>query len=89
MEAMSAMRGAEIVAVDESLALEAADVSLERGLAMADSLLYVTAARFGATLVTADINFEGLSNVVVVSCSGTKAPKGVSFIPFSCPTPAE
>lgn len=52
VEAVSAMRRAEIVAVDESLALEAADVSLDLGLAMADSLVYATAKRFGATLVT-------------------------------------
>jgi predicted nucleic acid-binding protein len=67
VEAVSAMRRAEIVAVDESLALEAADVSLELGLAMADSLVYATAARFGATLVTADTDFEGLPGVVVIS----------------------
>lgn len=67
VEAVSAMRRAEIVAVDESLALEAADVSLERGLAMADSLVYATAKRFGATLVTGDTDFEDLPNVVVIS----------------------
>lgn len=67
VEAVSAMRRAEIVAVDESLALEAADVSLDLGLAMADSLVYATAKRFGATLVTGDADFEDLPNVVVIS----------------------
>lgn len=67
VEAVSAMRKAEIVAIDESLALEAADVSLELGLEMADSLVYTTARRFGATLVTGDTDFEDLPNVVVIS----------------------
>ena len=48
------------------LALEAADLSLAHGLAMADSLVYATARRFGATLVTSDSDFEGLPDTVVV-----------------------
>jgi predicted nucleic acid-binding protein len=66
VEAVSALRRATIAAVDESLALEAADLSLVHGLVMADSLVYATARRFGATLVTADADFEGLPDTVVV-----------------------
>lgn len=66
LEAISALRRATIAPVDESLALEAADVSLTHGLAMADSLVYATARRFGATLVTGDKDFEGLPDAVVV-----------------------
>ena len=66
LEAISALRRATIAPVDESLALEAADVSLAHGLAMADSLVYATARRFGATLVTGDADLEGLPNAVVV-----------------------
>jgi predicted nucleic acid-binding protein len=66
LEAISALRRATIAPVDESLALEAADVSLAHGLAMADSLVYATARRFGATLVTSDTDFEGLPDAVVV-----------------------
>jgi predicted nucleic acid-binding protein len=33
---------------------------------MADSLVYATARRHGATLVTADVDFEGLANAIVV-----------------------
>ena len=65
-EATSALRRATIAPVDESLALEAADVSLAHGLAMAGSLVYATARRFGATLVTGDTDFEGLPDAVVV-----------------------
>lgn len=66
LEAVSALRRATIVPVDESLALEAADVSLTLGLAMADSLVYATARRYGARLVTADRDFDGLPGAVVV-----------------------
>jgi toxin FitB len=63
---VTALRRATIAPVDESLALEAADLSLVHGLAMADSLVYATARRHGATLVTADADFQGLPGAVVV-----------------------
>ena len=66
VEAVSALRRGTIAAVDESLALEAADLSLAHGLAMADSIVYATARRFRATLVTGDTDFEGLPDTVVV-----------------------
>lgn len=64
--AVAALRRATIAPVDEPLALEAADLSLEHGLAMADSFVYATARRFGATLVTGDADFDGLPDTVVV-----------------------
>jgi toxin FitB len=66
VEAVSALRRATIAPVDEALALEAADVSLAHGLAMADSLVYATARRFGATLVTGDADFDGLPHAIVI-----------------------
>lgn len=66
LEAVSALRRATIAPLDESLALEAADTSLEFGLAMADSIIYATARRHGATLVTADADFDGLPGAVVI-----------------------
>ncbi len=64
LEALSALRPATIVPVDEPLALEPADLSLAHGLA--DSLVYATARRFGAQLVTAGADFEGLPDAVVL-----------------------
>ena len=66
LEAVSALGRATIVPVDASLALEAADVSLEHDLAMADSIVYATARRYGAPLVTADTDFEGLPDAIVL-----------------------
>jgi predicted nucleic acid-binding protein len=64
--AVAALRRATIAPVDETLALEAADLSLAHSLAMADSLVYATARRYGATLVTGDADFEGLPGAIVV-----------------------
>ena len=66
VEAVSVLRRATIVPVDESIALEAADVALAHGLAMADSIVYATAQRHGAKLVTADADFDGLPNTLVI-----------------------
>jgi len=63
---ISPVARATIAPVDESLALEAADLSLTHGLAMANSLVYATARRFGATLVTGGADFQGLADAVVV-----------------------
>ena len=60
------IRRASIAAADESLALEAADLSLAHGLAMADSLVYATARWHGAKLVTADADFANLPEAVVI-----------------------
>jgi predicted nucleic acid-binding protein len=66
LEAVSVLRRGTIVPVDESLALEAADVALARGLAMADAIVFATAQRHQATLVTGDADFEGLPDTVVI-----------------------
>jgi predicted nucleic acid-binding protein len=66
VEAIAALDRVRIVPVDEALALEAADLSLRHGLAMADSIIYATATLHGARVVTADADFEGLPGAVVV-----------------------
>lgn len=66
LEAVSAIRRTTIVPVDETVALEAADISIAFGLAMADSLVYATAKRVGAKIVTSDADFEGLPDAIVV-----------------------
>jgi predicted nucleic acid-binding protein len=66
LKAVSALRRATIVPLDASLALEAGDISLALGLAMADSIVYATARRYGARLVTSDGDFDGLPGAIVV-----------------------
>ncbi len=52
-----------VVDLDASLAVDAARLSLETGLAMADSIVYATARSQDAVLWTQDSHFEGLERV--------------------------
>lgn len=61
--AVSAMQRTRVVDIDQELALTAADLSLEHGLAMADAIVLATARRFRAELVTSDRDFSGISGV--------------------------
>lgn len=63
---VAAMRCTHVEPLDESLALEAADLSLEHGLAMADAIILATARRHGAEIVTAAADFEGFPEATVV-----------------------
>ncbi|HIH15800.1 MAG TPA: type II toxin-antitoxin system VapC family toxin [Candidatus Diapherotrites archaeon] len=55
-----------IVDLTQELSLLAADKSLETGLGMADAIVLVTAEKKRATLITADNDFRGQSNVVLI-----------------------
>lgn len=56
----------KIVDLDEDLSLSAARISHEHKIPMADSIIYATAKRFGATLWTQDEDFKDLPNVKYV-----------------------
>ena len=66
IEAVSALRTTTIEPLAEALALEAADVALEYGLAMADAIIYATASRHEAEIVTGDADFNGLPRVTLI-----------------------
>ncbi|MFP6655109.1 MAG: type II toxin-antitoxin system VapC family toxin [Myxococcota bacterium] len=66
IEAVTALRTTTIEPLAESLALEAADIALEYGLAMADAIIYATASRHEAELVTGDADFDGLPRVTLI-----------------------
>jgi predicted nucleic acid-binding protein len=66
IEAVSALRTTTIEPLEESLALEAADIALEHGLAMADAIIFATASRHEARIVTGDVDFDGLPRVTVI-----------------------
>jgi predicted nucleic acid-binding protein len=58
------MGNTRVIAFDDQLAVQAAEVSLHHGLAMADSIIYATALAHQATLVTGDADFKDLPNVL-------------------------
>ncbi|MDP6978748.1 MAG: type II toxin-antitoxin system VapC family toxin [Myxococcota bacterium] len=64
--AVSALRTTTIEPLADTLALEAADIALEFGLAMADAIIFATAARHEAEIVTGDADFEGLPKVTLI-----------------------
>lgn len=66
IDAVAAMHRARVVPLDGSLAIEAADLALAHSLAMADAIVYATALRDRATLVTGDADFGGLPNAVLI-----------------------
>lgn len=55
-----------VVDTTESIAIAAAEVSIEYGLAMADAIIYATARGYEARLVTSDFHFAQLPGVTYV-----------------------
>ena len=66
LRAVGQMLKSRVIALTDSLALEAADISLEHGLPMADSIVYATALAVGAELVTGDGDFARLPGVTYI-----------------------
>jgi toxin FitB len=55
-----------VVPVDQEISLSAAVISIQHELPMADALIYATAERNGAELVTSDAHFKGLARVTLL-----------------------
>jgi|SRR5580658_6598816 predicted nucleic acid-binding protein len=52
-----------VTPLDTRLAIQAAEIARDRGLAMADSIIYATAIDTGADLLTCDAHFAKLPHV--------------------------
>jgi predicted nucleic acid-binding protein len=66
LEAVATLSQTKVVAIDQTLSLEAADYSLLHGLHFADALIYATARHFAAELHTSDPDLRGLKQVTFV-----------------------
>ena len=66
LEAVASLSQTKVVAVDQTLSLEAADYSLSHGLHFADALIYATARHFAAELHTSDPDLRRLKQVKFV-----------------------
>ena len=64
MVAVATMQNARIVPFTEELSLSAADASLSHKLAMADAIVYASAVRESAKIVTSDSDLKDLPQVV-------------------------
>ena len=60
---VAAMRRGDIIDLDDQTALEAAELSVETKLALADSIILATARAHDAELWTQDAAFEGMEGV--------------------------
>lgn len=63
LDAAGIMSLGQIVGLDRQIAIEAAQISVETKLAMADSIILATARAHSATLWTQDEHFKGLPDV--------------------------
>ena len=63
LQAVAVMQQGAVVDLDASLALNAARLSLDVKLPMADSIVLATAREYDAVLWTQDADFKGIENV--------------------------
>ena len=66
MRAVGEMEYTRIVPADTLVAIMAAELSLDHGLAAADAIIYATARLEKCELVTLDADFRGLSGVTLI-----------------------
>jgi len=64
LSVIAATQSANVVPLDTSVALFAADIAREYKLAMADAIIYATARHKHANVVTSDTHFEGFPQVI-------------------------
>jgi len=68
--AVSYMKNAAIVPLDDTLALAAADIALNEKLAMADAIIVAVSKAHGCRIVTSDADLQGQRNVMFIPKQG-------------------
>ncbi len=63
LQILGLMRQAKVIDVTASIAVQAAKLSFEKNIPMADSIIYTTARDNNATMWTQDIDFKNLESV--------------------------
>ncbi|HEC28238.1 MAG TPA: type II toxin-antitoxin system VapC family toxin [Gammaproteobacteria bacterium] len=63
LEAIAHMEQGQVIALDGSLAIDAAQYGIEYKLPLADSIIYATAKKFDALIWTQDIDFKPLEGI--------------------------
>jgi len=70
LSVVAQMEKTKVVTLDEEIALLAADLSIGHLLPLADAVVYGTAMREKAKVVTSDSHFKDLDDVVFLPLSG-------------------
>ncbi|MFO8003915.1 type II toxin-antitoxin system VapC family toxin [Thioalkalivibrio sp.] len=76
IQAAALMQQGRVVALDGSLAMAAAKLSVDLVLPMADSIILTTAREFGAMLWTQDADFDGIEGVRYLPAAKATTPRG-------------
>lgn len=63
LQAIGIMSCGRVIEFDRKIAIDAAQISLDLKLAMADSIILATTREFDATLWTQDAHFTGMDGV--------------------------
>ncbi len=67
LKALSIMKMGKVIELNASLAIEAAEISIDLKIPMADSIILATARQYNATLWTQDSDFQGIEGVQYIS----------------------
>ena len=70
LQAVGIMSHGRVVELDRKIAIDAAQLSLELKLAMADSIILATAREHDAILWTQDAHFKGMDSVKYIEKKG-------------------
>jgi len=70
LQAVGIMSYGQLIELDRKIAIDAAQISLELKLAMADSIILATTYEHNATLWTQDAHFKGLEDVKYIEKKG-------------------
>ncbi len=63
LQAIAHMKQGKVIALDESLAIDAAQYGMDYKLPLADSIIYATAKKYDAVIWTQDADFKALTGV--------------------------
>jgi len=63
IQVVGLMQQAKVIEVNSTIAIQAAKLSFEQKIPMADSLIYITAKQNDATVWTQDVDFKDLDGV--------------------------
>jgi predicted nucleic acid-binding protein len=70
LQAIAVMQQGKVIDLSTDLAIDAARLSVELKIPMADSIMLATSASFGAVLWTQDSDFTGIENVKLIMKKG-------------------
>ena len=84
LRAVAVMEQGKVVDFDRATALEAARLSIQHRIAMADSVMLATAQRHGATLWTQDSDFDGLPGVEILRQALIAEQLSAPGLPWVC-----